>query len=418
MRREYSFVTLLLCALTISTRAATYEVSADGDDANPGTAQKPWRTLQHASDAVQAGDRVLVSDGVYAGFRVTASGTEKARIVFQSKNKWGAKINAPNPNRDVDLICVLSASYVTIDGFEVMNAPRAGIGVRTLHDDTGADTRDVIIQNCHSHHNGLPRGGAHDGIFSGFALNFQVLNNVVNDNGEHGIYVSNSADNPVVRGNESFNNRACGIQLNADKNTGVNGTQDGLISNWLVENNIIHDNGVGGGAGINLDGDINGVCRNNLIYNNKSTGIAVYGIDGAQASHDNVFCSNTIYNPTSTRSALLIADGANNNVAFNNIFYTAPRRNGIEIGNANGFLHDYNLVSSISGGELSAHESSPEAAAIFQDIAAHDFHLSAASPALDSGLAKAKEYSAPAADLEGRARLAGKGFEIGCYESQ
>lgn len=417
MRRKYFLLGMLLCANS-AARAATYEVSTDGDDANAGSAQKPWRTLQHAADSVKSGDVVLVNDGTYAGFRMTKSGSENARIVFKSKNKWAAKINAPDPNHDVDLIAILSASYITIDGFEVTGAPRAGIGVRTLHDDSGEDTRDVVIQNCHCHHNGLPKGGAHDGIFSGFALNFQVLNNVVNDNGEHGIYVSNSADNPIVRGNESYNNRNCGIQLNADKGTGVNGKQDGLISNWLVENNIIHDNGVGGGAGINLDGDINGVCRNNLIYNNRATGIAVYGIDGAQASHDNVFCNNTIYNPQSTRAALLISDRAHNNVAFNNIFYTAKGRNGIEIGNANNFLHDFNLVSSISGGGLSDHESSPDAAQIFKDLAGNDFHLSETSPALNAGLGKAKEYSAPTTDLETHARPAGKAFDIGCYESQ
>ena len=42
---------------------------------------------------------------------------------------------------------------------------------------------------------------------------------------------------------------------------------DGIISNALVENNVIYDNGLGGGSGINCDGVQDSVIRNNLIYN-------------------------------------------------------------------------------------------------------------------------------------------------------
>lgn len=404
---------LMVGAICGSARATTYEVAPAGNDASSGLAAAPWKTLQKAALTVKPGDTVLINDGTYAGFRVRTSGTAAARITFKSKSKWGAKITSVNPSADADWVTVLSASYITIDGLEVSGSTRAGIGVRTLFDGTGADTRDNIVQNCFCHDNGLPSGGAHDGIFTGFALNFTAQDNVCDHNGEHGIYVSNSADNPIVRRNRCSNNRNCGIQLNADANTQVNGQGDGLISNWLVENNVIYGNGAGGGAGVNLDGDVNGVCRNNLIYSNTASGIALYGIDGAQASNHNLVVNNTIYDPNSPRGAIVLLDGANSNNAFNNILISGI---GIDVGVVSGFTHDYNVVSSYSGAAATAHEKNATAAALFV-APGSNFRLAANSPALNAGVAAFGGANAPATDIENAARPAGAAFDIGCFES-
>jgi len=397
---------------SISASAATYEVAPNGNDSGVGSAAAPWKTLQKAALTLKAGDTVLINDGIYAGFRMRTSGTAAARIVFKAKNKWGAKVTSGNPNNDADSITVLSASFITIDGLEVSGSKRAGIGVRTMSDDTGADTRDNIVQNCYCHHNGLPSGGAHDGIFTGFALNFTAQDNVCDNNGEHGIYISNSADNPIVRRNRCSNNRACGIQLNADASTSLTGKADGLISNWLVENNVIYGNGAAGGAGINLDGDINGICRNNLIYNNMASGIALYGIDGAQPSHHNLIVNNTIYNPNSRRAAITMMDGANNNIVFNNILISGK---GMDIGTVTGFLHDYNVVSSYIGAKAAPHESNASAASLFVAVGS-DFHLAEKSPAIDKGIATFWKALAPKDDLEAGTRPVGKAYDLGCYE--
>src|SRR5437016_2111645 len=42
-----------------------FYVSTTGSDSNPGTVTSPWRTIQHASNSVQAGDTVYVRGGVY-----------------------------------------------------------------------------------------------------------------------------------------------------------------------------------------------------------------------------------------------------------------------------------------------------------------------------------------------------------------
>jgi parallel beta-helix repeat protein len=72
---------------------------------------------------------------------------------------------------------------------------------------------------------------------------------------EHGIYVSNSGDRPVLRRNRVHDNNASGIQLNADLSAGG----DGIITGALIEANVIYNNGTGGGAAINLDGVQNSI---------------------------------------------------------------------------------------------------------------------------------------------------------------
>ena len=109
---------------------------------------------------------------------------------------------------------------------------------------------------------------------------------------EHGIYFSNSADDPIIRYNHCFDNNANGIHMNGDASLGG----DGVISNAQVYGNVIHGNGSGGGSGINCDGVINSVIYNNLLYDNHASGISLYQIDGGAPSTGNKVYNNTIIN--------------------------------------------------------------------------------------------------------------------------
>src|SRR3972149_340491 len=42
-------------------------VALDGDDANPGTLDQPWSTIQHAADILNPGETVFVRAGMYGG---------------------------------------------------------------------------------------------------------------------------------------------------------------------------------------------------------------------------------------------------------------------------------------------------------------------------------------------------------------
>ena len=206
-------------ALATAATLRTFYVAPTGNDAANGSAASPWRTLQKAATTVQAGDLVIVRAGTYAGMDLWTSGTATNPIVFQADP--GVVVNAPNP-RTADGINLESASWIVIDGFTVTGLPRAGI-------------RSVVNQHVTVRNNTTDLNGRW-GIFSGFSDDLTIENNVTSrSQAEHGIYVSNSGDRPVIRGNVSWGNYAAGIHMNGDASQGG----DGIISNALVEKNII-----------------------------------------------------------------------------------------------------------------------------------------------------------------------------------
>ena len=77
--------------------------------------------------------------------------------------------------------------------------------------------------------------------------------------------------------------------MNGDINSGG----DGIITGAVVEQNIIHDNGLGGGSAINADGVQDSLIENNVLYNNHGSGIALYRIDGGGGSSGNTVINNT-----------------------------------------------------------------------------------------------------------------------------
>ncbi len=123
------------------------------------------------------------------------------------------------------------------------------------------------------------------------------------NNGEHGIYNSNSADYVTIHGNQSHSNYGCGIHSNGDLSMGG----DGQISFATIENNAIWDNGVGGGSAVNCDGVSDSIIRNNLMYNNHASGISLYAGDAAEGSSRDKVYNNTIIMASNGRYNINIA---------------------------------------------------------------------------------------------------------------
>jgi len=81
-----------------------FYVSPDGDDKNPGTEERPWKTMKKAAQSVLPGTTAIFEDGVYNESSVTTftySGTEDKPIVLKSRNKHGAKIRYAKTMKDV-----------------------------------------------------------------------------------------------------------------------------------------------------------------------------------------------------------------------------------------------------------------------------------------------------------------------------
>ena len=423
---------LLIVAATIGASpgfCATYYVATTGGDSNPGTSASPWRTLQKAADTVVAGDTVIVAPGDYAGFMIQNSGTASAPILFQASG--AANITSRNA-RTADGINIESwgaspADHIIIDGFTINNTSgtitRAGI--RSVAN-TG-----VIIKNNKI---GQTRGMGTWGIFTGFSENILIENNIcANSVAQHGIYHSNSADNPVIRGNTCYTNYAAGIQLNADASMGG----DGIISRALLENNILYDNGRAGGSAFNLDGVQDSIIRNNLLYNNHAGGLVLYQGDGAGGSMNNVVANNTIIQASDGRWAINISTYSTGNVLLNNIVLQNHTYRGvitIDDTSLPGFYSNNNLYSgniyfspdaeatrltmgewqALTGQDTRSITALP--GQLFVNLSANDYHLATASPAIDRGIAMLNNRQAPTVDIEGNIRPQGQGYDIGTYE--
>jgi hypothetical protein len=393
-----------------------YFVSPTGNDSGPGTDAAPWRTLQRAADAVRAGDTVTVRAGTYsAGFDLRTDGTAASRITFRADP--GVTITGRNA-RTADGINLEDADFVTIEGFLFTNATggisRAGI-------------RAVNAEHVHILNNRADGMGTW-GILTGFCDDLRIENNVMSRSvAEHGIYVSNSGDRPVIRNNVSWGNYANGIHMNGDASLGG----DGIISGALVEGNVIYDNGRGGGSGINCDGVQNSVIRNNLLYNNHASGISLYRIDGGGGSTGNTVVNNTILVASDGRWGINIRDGSTGNRLFNNIVYGYHSYRGslsVSTNSLPGLVSNHNVLMdrfttddgasrltlaqwrSATGQDANSVLSTPTE--LFVNVAGNDYHLKAGSPAIDRGTSQL----APVVDLEGRARPSGAGWDVGAYE--
>ena len=400
----------------VSIAQTNYYVSNNGSDANNGLSLgSAFLTLQHAADLVGMGDTVFVENGTYVGFDLrNVNGSNLQPIVFLAMGD-NVLVNQQGPIRD-DIINIENADYVVIDGFIANDAPGSGNGIRVVLSD------NCVVRNCRCDNN------AERGIFTGFTDDILIEYNVcTNSIDEHGIYVSNSSDRPIIRYNECYDNNNIGIHMNGDLSAGG----DGIISDAQVYGNILHDNNLA--AGINMDGVQNPIIYNNLIYNNHSAqGIALFQQDGAIVTNGAKVFNNTIIVPSDGRWGILLDDGANvNTQIYNNIIINQHAWRGcISAENTTQLSSDYNILNdkmSNNGDGVVINLAAWQALgfdgnslladplpAIFVNPNANDYQLIATSQAVDEGtnLVNAIVTS----DINKIARPVGNGYDIGAYE--
>jgi hypothetical protein len=454
---------LSICLLAHRAHAQqTYHVapqSAGGSDSAPGSATQPWATLQRAANAVSAGDTVIVHAGTYAGFNLGQphTGAPTAPITFSAQpgvlvSTEAARFNGQSHHARINMDTV---AYIIIEGFEVTGTndqrnSKAGIRMVAPADSPVTVAGFITVRNCHVHHNG------EWGIFSGHVHSITVENNDVHDTyDEHGVYLSNSADNHVVRGNRIHDNSSQGFHCNSDASQGG----DGVITGVLVENNIIYNNSlgsayidgsgvqrtsVGGGSAVNFDGVQSSLIRNNLLYNNHASGISLYQIDGLLPATNNVVVNNTIINGSAAnpnaRWCLNISDGSSGNTVFNNILLNYHATRGsiiIDAASLVGFNCDHNLVidrldpdgdgpvpaltlaqwRTTTGQDIhSITLPATQWGSLFVDLGANQFQLQDGSAASQAGTFALAGHATPPTDLRGAARPAEQFFDIGSYE--
>ncbi len=430
-----TLVACLFAFISSSTLSATeYFVSTTGSDALVGTPQSnAWLTIQHAVDSVGPGDTITVLAGTYAGAIIGSQGLPDAPIVLRADPGQSVHLNSLGPSyaqqQHPSILLFegwytgLAPAYWTVEGFEISSAPRDGIDLRG----TGYDTpvHHITIRSNNIHH------CQNRAIMTIWADDCVVEYNECSYSGnEHGIYFSEGGDRITLRGNICHHNNACGIQVNAGR-----GDYQGESTGCLIERNVLFENGVIGGAGLNLGGVTESLIANNLIYaNHKGSGVAVYKDVYSVVPRDIQLLNNTVIcagegsgrwavnvsSPDATDIVLLNNIILNNSAVDGSITMADPTNIGI--------LSDDNVVmdrfSINEGGSIMSlsewqaaysHDMNSVIASaeqLFVNAPAEDYHLSPTSLAIDVGMVLATVSN----DLDLLTRPQGITHDAGAYE--
>ena len=317
-------------APSVAAHAATYYVATTGNNSNPGTENKPWRTITYAVAAMVAGDTAYVRGGTYSTegtIRFKRTGTATAPIKLLNYPGESPVIDYVDQQVG-DTVTILHASgqnvamgYITIEGFEIKNG-YDGIKFYSMHN--SVIRRNWIHDNINQgilgiggHHNLFDRNIiSHNGNFTGCEAGAKTKIGTTICNQTHGMYMHGNTY--TITNNLIYDNLAVGIQQNGSgtssyRTTRHPGPEFSGASSWVIahntiayhsygpgillwgsrsnniriENNILYENqqasrptsGQGvfftgmGGTGVTI--------RNNLCYASGSGGIACFGATGA-----------------------------------------------------------------------------------------------------------------------------------------
>jgi parallel beta-helix repeat protein len=270
-KRARLFVRTAIGAEPYVLPADALHVSPTGSDDNPGTAQRPWRTLDHAAEAARAGQTVAIHQGTYSQpgriTRFDRSGTAGAPITFVGM-----------PGEELPRVL----GQLRIDG-DYVNVRRlladgpTGAVAQVTPENPGGEDVEVWIRGSHSMlaDSEVRNSHWHAGVYvSEGAQDVSVLRNHIHDNGnfgnpaqanlDHGIYWDSGSGR--IAGNLVEHNHAFGVHLYPDA-TGV-----------VVEDNTIRNNGRDGV--IVSERSSHNLITGNLVSGNR-LGIRSYELTGA-----------------------------------------------------------------------------------------------------------------------------------------
>lgn len=315
-------------ALSPSLDAATeIFVSPSGQDSNPGTLQKPLRSVQKAVSKLGPGKTVTLLAGVYeldAMVVITAKGTSEKWVTVRGAH--GAKVildgidvnivNSGGYPGNNGLIQIQKSEYVRIQNIHVRNSHRAGINIQ--------ESKYIDVINCVSENSLSPGIAAwqgceyirvlgntvinannmkmswtqykgheapHEAISMAGPHHFEVAWNHVYDCEKEGIDVKETASFGVVHHNYVHDLKRQGL----------------YIDGWFgqLEDIEMHDNVVTGcEAGIAISSEEGPSTKDlrihhNLVYDNRATGI-FFSRWGADNPRENIL----VYNNTFYRNGL------------------------------------------------------------------------------------------------------------------
>jgi hypothetical protein len=429
-----AFVLLLLGSMEafssalLQTSGTTYYVATNGNDANPGTEASPFRTLAKGVSVLRAGDTLLVKEGLYeeeVRSRSIASGESWDRPVTLQAYPGHTVTIRPRAGATNVVRFSGNQQYIIIDGFilDGINVNIEVIKVAGVADPNQQSPSHIRIMNNEiKNSTGASTYSTYKYYGSGILVAnsdyIEIINNIIHHNGksdlDHGIYQRGSYG--LTEGNIIYANTGTGVKIGWDSSSLGN----------TVRNNLIYDNnasqavsaGERQGRGIGVYSS-----TGTMVYNNLVLGRHFIGIDITYGGHEAKIFNNTV--SITTGSGIVIGYGsggvinASNAIVRNNIVYQQSNNPAIQNQRGGGNTTiEYNLTFGVNasirqdGGTSVIRNNLESVNPQFVNPSTGDFRLSAASPAINAGLA----LSDVPFDYDKVTRPQGGNFDIGAYE--
>ncbi|MDA3866530.1 MAG: right-handed parallel beta-helix repeat-containing protein [Salinivirgaceae bacterium] len=419
----------------------------NGSDDNDGKSiSAPFKSIPYASIKVLPGDTIFIMDGTYEPLTISKSGDYLNNITYKACPGHNPIISCGLSG--VWNILQISASYITVDGIEVAgindsltleqgetnynnvkaakdadttvdwesstntNTNGISIGVRN-----GDPIQHVTIKNCIIH------DCSAGGVGAANADNLLFENNEIYNNSWYTMWATSGisvidliaaepAGSIIIRGNKIYNNytsvKWIDVLRYSDGNGIIIDVNTGYEGSFLVENNVVFDNG---GRGLYIMSAQNALFRNNTSYWNSKSSFSTGGEMVVYDSKDVTYVNNIAWaNPAySTKNYALNDDGAwgsNSNITWkNNITF-----NGVEGDNSVNIAKT--TTTSIDSSNILG--VNPMFVNPSIDPAIADFHIQKGSPAINMGTS---ELEVSNFDFEYMARIINDTVDIGAYES-
>jgi len=360
------FAFLLIVSSTATSWATNYYVATTGNDANAGTLQAPFRSVQKSLNTVKAGDTCWISAGTYnEALILKTSGTNAAPITIKNYNGGTVTISSGN-SRAVMLSG--NINYYTIDGLNFTSnfvGPYAGdkdysldFGIGTSWwgwSDPTHGNNGFIIRNCNIT-GSIGFIGSYNVVENCVLNGAKVFTNGIHDmtaSSHHNIYRNNVISNYTNRGVWSMTNTSnITVSGNIIHDFGMSTNGAGIdfdgaympVYNSIMDHNIIYN----GNIGTQFENGINCIADGNIVHDCKASLTAInYGTEWADREYrttntGNIFRNNIAYN--SSESGIIIISSPGTYIYNNSIHNTANYFAGIILANGGTTFNSNNCV--------------------------------------------------------------------------
>jgi parallel beta-helix repeat protein len=434
-----NIVAITFLLLSLNSWSTIYYVNATtGNDANNGTSvATALRTIQIGADYANAGDTVLVMDGIYR------NDPTRGELVFLNKagnaNNWIVIKNYPNHHPKIIFNTWAAFSiqpgtaYIEINGFEIQgnndNVTLADALVQFHSCGNPGTVNDPYQPEFNG--NGIASDGRYSDAVFGKPHHIRILNNIVYDCGGGGISMIHS-DYVTIKNNLVYDNSWYNIFGASGISIYQSWSSDNNITDFknIIEGNICHHNRlfvpwfvgcvISDGNGIIIDDNLNTqnssnlgaytgktLVQNNVVYQNGGSGIHSY------SSQNITILNNTAYKNSQSielDNGEIFANSSNNIKIFNNIMFTENDNVTNSNYNNTNFSFGNNLHfngTTTALNNVSCVNENP----IFIDEANKNFQLQNNSPAINTG----SNINFSSEDFNGTLR---QNPDIGAFEYQ